>query len=278
MKITKLITIEYFKLRKQLFFWLISGFILLFFLMSAIKIGSMDFTLDLFFPGSKDINSSKFFMFPYVWQTFSWIAGWINHLWAFFIIVFITNEFNYKTARLQIITGLPRKEFLFSKFLTILLIPLVIVLLIIVLGLVHGFKYTENVSFGLVVSHSIYIFSYYLQALAYMTIALLISMLVESTGASIVVYIGYLFVEAIVRFALKISGAVGISYFLPAKNFSLLTPRPPVTVALSQNAIQQMPINDITSPVPLLLTIAVSMTYIALFLFLAWQILKKKKL
>ena len=246
--------------------------------MSAIKIGSMDFSVDLFFPGSQDVNSSKFFMFPYVWQTFSWIAGWINHLWTFFIIVFITNEFNYKTARLQIITGLTRKKFLFSKFLTILLLPLVIVLLIIVLGLIHGFKYTENASLGLIVSHSVYIFSYYLQAVAYMTMGLLIAMLVESTGASIVVYIGYLFIEAIVRFALKISGAVGVGYFLPAKNFNFLTPRPPLTVALSQNAIQQMPINDVTSPLPLLLTIGVSVVYIALFLFFAWQILKKKKL
>ncbi len=278
MKSSKLLVIEYLKLRKQLFFWLITGFILLFFLMSAIKIGSMDFSVDLFFPGSNDVNSRKFFMFPTVWQTFSWIAGWINHLWAFFIIVFVTNEFNYKTARLQIIAGLTRKEFLFSKLLTILLLPLLIVLLIIVLGLVHGFKYTENANFSLIVSHSIYIFSYYLQAIAYMTMALLIGIIVESTGASIVVYIGYLFVEAIIRFALKISGAIDVIYFLPAKNFNLLTPRPPVTVALSENAIQQMPINDVTSPVPLLITIIVSIVYIGLFLFFAWQILKKKKL
>ena len=69
--------------------------------------------VDITAPG---FSTKKMFMFPNVWEVFSWMASWFNLLFLGITVIVLTgNEFSFKTARMQIMNGLSRNEFLLGK-------------------------------------------------------------------------------------------------------------------------------------------------------------------
>ncbi|MBN2892558.1 MAG: hypothetical protein JXL97_11880 [Bacteroidales bacterium] len=273
----KLLKIELLKIKSYPVFWITFGLTVIIFVVVAIKGATLDFKFG-FFSNNADLDSSNYFKFPYVWGTFSWIAGWFSHLWALLIIILLGNEFNFRMLRQQQVYGLSRKDLLVSKTLLIFGLPLIIFIGVVIFSISFGLKYSESATFSMIFEKSFYSLTYYLQSITYMTFAMLIVFLVGSTGLSLIVYLGYLFFEAIFRFILKQADLGGLNFFLPLKSVSSLTPRPSAEIALSENMQQQIQLNDNTLHFPILITILIGLFYFGLFWFLSYLIIKKKDL
>jgi len=224
------------------------------------------------------VDFEAYFRFPIVWQTVTYYSSWFYPLLSLLIIIITGNEFNFRTIRQNIIDGLTRTEFFYSKLIVIGLISLIITLISFISAFVIGISFSgtlENFHF----TELKYIFSFFIQTVAYLSLAFLISLLLKGVGASIVVFLGYFIFELIVKAYFSIL-SLNFAIFLPAKVFSNLTPAPSVTtmiknkeliVAINENLKTSSELNFSTN-------LFITLIYVIIFLFFSYQIINKKDL
>lgn len=132
--------------------------------------------------------------FENTWQTTSYATGFLLILPALLIIILVTNEFSFRTSRQNIIDGWSRHEFVVVKMVLALIISLISTLLVLVTASVFGLFSGSSFSLN-GFSHVGYFF---LKALSYNMIAILIAVLIRRTGFAIGLYFIYLGAENIV--------------------------------------------------------------------------------
>lgn len=216
----------------------------------------------------EDIKSFEYLQFPYVWKTFTWIAGWFNHLWALVIIISIANELKLDSLKKETEENISW-DFFKSKLRFYLLIPLFIVVLILLFALFFGIKYTPELIFSNVFKDIIFLFTYFIQAAGYICFAIMLFFLVKSSNIALILYLGYLLFEGILRFVMTQGGIGSLIYFLPMKSLSLLTPMP-IFSAVFNNLSQKF-----SSNFPILISLGVSIFYLVIFIIVIKRILRK---
>ena len=137
------------------------------------------------------LSSSSPYDFDSVWQTSSYVSGWLLLLPGLLLIMLITNEFSFRTHRQNIIDGWSREQFINVKIAMAVIVALVATLVVIITGLIFGFA--SGTSFSLTHFESVGFF--FLKALSYNMIALLIGVLVRKTGFAIGLFFVYLWFE-----------------------------------------------------------------------------------
>jgi hypothetical protein len=139
---------------------------------------------------------SKFnpYSFENTWQTTSYATGFLLILPALLIIILVTNEFTYRTNRQNILDGWSREQFITVKLLLAAILAVFTTLLVIITAL--GFALLSGSDFSLnSFSHVGYFF---LKALSYNLLAVLISVWIRRTGFAIGLYFIYLGAENII--------------------------------------------------------------------------------
>ncbi len=96
------------------------------------------------FGSQLNINRIPIYHFPDVWMNLIWCSGLLKIVLAIMVVISVTNEFQYRTLRQNIIDGLSRAEFLYSKILTNVLLSLMSVVMIFIIGLATGLIYTPS--------------------------------------------------------------------------------------------------------------------------------------
>ena len=214
----RLLKIEVQKYLSYTTFWVLIGLHLVLLSLSI-------FIASKFDVGKLSIDSFKFFQFPLVWRTVSYISSWFNVLLTIMLIIFVGNEFTFKTYQQNVINGLSKAELIYSKLLLILAFSIYCLILNVLLSLSIGFYYTSNIDFFLVFQNTTFIAIYFLQTLAYMTFGLFLVTLFRNTALSIVLYfLNFIIIEPIVRNLFPDE----IGKFFPMKIITNLTPAPDV--------------------------------------------------
>ena len=219
----------------------------------------------------------KLYMFPDVWQYFTWIASWFNMLLVIIIIMLVGNEYNYKTFKQQVINSFDSFELIAEKTLSIVFISFYAFLLVFSSAIISGFIFTRELSFSVIFQNSGIILSYLLQTLAFMMIGMLIVFLFKNTALSIVLFILYRFlIEPIIRSFFNKDFRI----FFPSKLISSLTPLPDAfKFNYESSNIDLITTEEITafSPEAWLHHFLV-ITYLLIFLFISYQLIKKQNL
>lgn len=149
--------------------------------------------------------------FENTWQTTSYATGWLLMLPALLLIILVTNEFTYRTNRQNIIDGWSRYEFINVKLMMALITAVVCTLLVIITALVFGFLSGSNFSL-----HSVsHVGFFFLKALSYNLLAVLLSVWIRRTGFAIGLYFIYLGAENIISqlldvWSMKIKSDTGV--------------------------------------------------------------------
>jgi ABC-2 type transport system permease protein len=129
--------------------------------------------------------------FDKTWQTTSYAAGWLLLLPALLLIILLTNEFTFRTHRQNIIDGWSRQQFIQVKIVMALIAAVLSTILVFLTALTFGlFSGSSFSTYG--ISHVGYFF---LKALSYNMIAILISVLIRRTGFAIGVFFIYMGLE-----------------------------------------------------------------------------------
>ena len=272
-----IIKIELQKIKSYTGFWIISSIIIGLFIFTAVISGLFDIKF-ITEQTINEIDIKNYFRFPYIWNTFTWLVKWFSRLLALVIIILIGNEFNYRTFKQHLVDGLSRNQLLFGKFFIVLILTLVMFFTTSIIILAFGLSFTENLTFSLIIENSYFIFTSFLEAIAYMSLAMLVVLLLKNTALSIIVYLAYFLFEGLLRLIFRIIGfADTISYF-PIKVFSNLTPYTKLSVALSPEFQGQA--DAIKNPFDIGISyefnVVLAIIYISLFIGLSFLIIKKK--
>ena len=136
----------------------------------------------------------------------------------------ITNEYNYKTHRQNVIDGWSRNQFMAAKFIDILLVSLLITILYIAVSIIIGLSNSGA-------SNDVWRFSYYtglfaLQTIAQLSIAFLIGFLVKRAFIALGLFIFYFIILENILVGLARNYANDIGRFLPLEISDRLIPLP----------------------------------------------------
>ncbi|MFZ1786302.1 MAG: ABC transporter permease, partial [Ferruginibacter sp.] len=125
--------------------------------------------------GSQLLFSGSPFDFDAVWKTVSYYGGYFLMLPALLMVILISNEYSYKTHRQNIIDGWSRFEFLKVKLGLALVFALASTLVIVLTALLFGAF--SGTAFS--VNGFANVGYFFLKALTYNLVAILISILVK---------------------------------------------------------------------------------------------------
>ena len=212
----RLIKIDFRKYFYNRSFWILAC--LYFLLIVLVFAGTEGFINKIMHNAGKNspiaIPDFSLYSFPYVWHNLAFLAGFFKIFPALIIIIFITNEFGYKTIRQNVMAGMSRGEFLLSKVLFVFLFSLASSLVLFFTALILGLLHTEAVTTTLIFQKMYFVAAYFLELFTFSIMALMIAFLVKKQGLSIGVLALYFYViEPLVAYKLPDS----VSYYLPVK-------------------------------------------------------------
>ena len=196
------------------------------------------------------------YSFPSVWQATANISSFLLFIPGLILIISVTNEYSYKTHRQNIIDGLTRRQFIVVKIMSAAILSLISTCLVTLTAFIFGMADGSN-AFSFEGFH--YIGYYFLEAMSYIMVALLMAVFFKRGGLSIGVFFAYsLILEQIVVLILnKYTNYFG--RYLPLETNDILTPFP---------RVDQI-INRLTSNTPDYTTFFIlALVYLAAYLFI----------
>lgn len=260
-----LLKIDLKKLTSYRTFWVICG--LYFFTLGMATASGMEFLkwLASFVEGfgqSININRIPLYHFPDVWQNLAWSSGLLKIMIGIMVLISITNEYSYRTVRQNIIDGLSRKEFLYSKIMTNLLLSVLSMVLVFLIALVTGLIYSPHLSSYMFKGVEFYP-AYFLEVFAFLSFSLMLGIFIQRSGLSIVLLLNSYLIELIIKENID-EFVPQIIQFFPLESIMNLVPMP-----FARYAFQE--IQDYVS----MTAVAIALVWIFLFNYFSYLKLKK---
>lgn len=223
-----LLKIDLKKLTSYRTFWVVCG---LYFITLAFSTASgMEFlkwvarTFEEF--GSKlNINRIPLYHFPDVWLNLIYFSGLFKIVLAIMTVISITNEYQYRTVRQNVIDGLSRWQFLSTKILTNLLLSFLSVIMILIISFATGLIYTPVINWDFVFADMEFLIAYFLEIFAFLSYALMLGVLVQRSGLTIILLLLSNMLEIIVRENVD-EYVPWLIQFFPMESISNLVPFP----------------------------------------------------
>jgi len=162
--------------------------------------------------------------FPDIWQNVTYVYSYpiVKIFLAMVIVLSVSNEFSYKTVRQNIIDGMSRTDFLISKLSTTLLLSLGSALLVFLTCLLTGMIYSPAIEFADILQGLQFVFVYFLDLLAYLLFAVLLTVLLKRSALTIFILLIYRPIELILIATLPDQIEVIGEYFPMQANANLI--------------------------------------------------------
>lgn len=216
----KLLKIEWRKLRGHNFFWIGMGLYALCMVLLITGFGSIELIQGQNEEGalikSQSFGEAGLYKLPYIWQNITYLAGFFKIIPSFLLILFVSNEYQYRTLRQNIIDGLSVGQFYWSKMISVLGFAIFSFLVIGITGLIIALMYNVEADFSEYVSHIDYLVAFFAEVLFMITFAVFLTLLFKRSTISIIVILAYYFIiEPIAGFVLNRYVAENAGTYLP---------------------------------------------------------------
>jgi ABC-type transport system involved in multi-copper enzyme maturation permease subunit len=253
-----LLHIEYKKIIPYPTFWAIFG---MFFIFTPIVFyGAGQIKIDIL-----PIDFATLYKFPNVWNNITYIASWFNLFIGMLMVILVCNEFTFKTFRQHVIDGQSKADFIVSKILLMTSFAIICTVYLFIVGGLFGVLSGSDGSFS---SHLNFLIVYFIQALGYMSVGLIIAVIVRSSALSIILLMCSILVENMISLLVPES----IGQYFPMKIISNLTPFPTPEGVM----VEQMKNSVLQEVMSLNTTLAFAVIYVLAFWAIAYFILTKK--
>ncbi|WP_029037831.1 ABC transporter permease [Salinimicrobium xinjiangense] len=276
----RLLNIEYHKLRysKSSKVLIATYFILITFiaLIASIefKFGGVQFR----------VADQGIFNFPYIWHFNSYIAAILKLFLAIVIVSMVSNEYSNRTIKQNLIDGLSKKEFIFSKFLTVVSFAFFSTIFLFVVSLILGLSFSDYTEFSIIFSDLEYLLAYFIKLTGFFAFCMFLGILVKRSAFAL----GFLFVwwilESIARGVMEYklfrdsNIAENIAQFFPLESMSLLVKEPFSRLNIIQSAATQLGSEFSKDYGVYWYQLLIVMAWIAIFVYLSYFLLKKRDL
>lgn len=210
----------------------------------------------------KMVVGDKPYAFPKVWQATSYMSSYLLFIAGLIMIISVSNEYSFKTHRQNIIDGLSRTQFILVKLVDGLLLAVASTILVTLTAVFFGFfEGHTTLSFD----GFEYILYFFLQALSYCWLAILLAILFKRSGISIGVFFLYtVILENVLALILNRAFPqdfflTGTGNYLPIQSSDELIPFPAFEMIKKQ----------ITTPVNVTVQLVLVFAYLAAYFILS---------
>lgn len=179
----RLLRIEWHKISANRTFKVLSTIYLV--IIAVISLGVMPFfrwlkyKLGEFDVDQLDPTMLPFYEFPDIWQNLTFVTIYFKVFLALSLIYAITNEYNYRTIRQNVIDGMSKHEFIWSKILMAGALSLASTVTLFVFGMITGFMYSYDTSISVIFEDIFFLGVFFLQLFAYLLFVMMLATLVK---------------------------------------------------------------------------------------------------
>ncbi|WDF58676.1 ABC transporter permease [Flavobacterium sp. KACC 22758] len=238
-----------------------------------------------------DIGPFKFhlaemgiFNFPFIWHFNTYVAAILKLFLAIVIVSMMANEYSYGTLKQNLIDGLSKKEFILSKFLTVVLFAFISTVFIFVMSLILGLIFSSYTEIGIIFSDLGYLLAFFVKLTGFFSFCLFLGILVKRSAFALGFLLVWNIIETIIRGFLAFKVFPGsdidkkITQFLPLESMSNLIVNPGPRLSLLKNIGSQMGIDtDIDYSVSYF-AILIVLVWTFLFIYFSYKLLKNRDL
>lgn len=241
-----------------------------------------------------DIGSAKYglidqgiFNFPYIWHVNTYVAGIFKFFLLFIIVSMMANEYNYKTLKQNLIDGLSKREFILSKFYTIIVFALVATIFVFIISLILGLIYSDFNEIGIIFSGLSYIFAFFIKLVGFFSFGLFLGILIKRSAFAVAAMIVWLIVENMIKGylhwffkGLKNTDEVinSIIQFFPLEAMANLIKEPITKLNAVKSIVSQIDTSFSKNYEVSFLNIIIVLVWIAIFIYSSFVLLEKRDL
>lgn len=224
------------------------------------------------------------FNFPYIWHFNTYIAAILKLFLAIVIVSMMSNEYSYRTLKQNLIDGLSKKEFVLSKFLTVLLFSAVSTLFIFIVSFILGMAFSDYKEIGIIFSGLQYVGAYFLKLVAFFSFCLFLGVLVKRSAFALGFLIVWQIFEMLVYGILKwkvfkeTDIADNIATVFPLNAMSNLIKEPFSRLGAVQSAASQLGEGITKSYEVGYINVTITLIWTILFIYWSYAILKRRDL
>ena len=164
----RLLHIEWIKLwnNRSSRFLIISYFVLL---TSIALIAAIKFDIG---PIKFHLADQGIFNFPYIWHFNTFITAIFKLFLAIVIVSMMANEYSNKTIKQNLIDGLSKKEFIGSKFLTVITFAFVSTAFVFVVSMILGLIYSDFTEFSIIFRDLEFLLAFFIKLVGFFSFCL----------------------------------------------------------------------------------------------------------
>jgi len=236
-----------------------------------------------------DIGPIKFhlaemgiFNFPYIWHFDSYIAAIFKVFLAIVIVSMMANEYSYKTLKQNLIDGLSKKEFILSKFYTVLVFSGVSTLFLFAVSLILGLIFSNYTEIGIIFSDLEYLLAFFVKLVGFFSFCLFLGILVKRSAFALGFLFVWQFIEGIVfgllRWKTDAEFASSVMRFFPLNSMSNLIKQPFSRLNAVQSVANQVGEKFDFDYAVHWYDVIIVLGWTAVFIFLSYRLLKSRDL
>jgi len=139
------------------------------------------------------------FNFPYIWHFNTFVTAFFKLFLAIVIVSMMSNEYSNKTIKQNLIDGLSKKEFVLSKFLTVISFSLISTLFVFVVSIILGLIYSDYNEISIIFSDLEFLLAFFVKLMGFFSFCLFLGVLVKRSAFALGFLILWQVFEGFVR-------------------------------------------------------------------------------
>ncbi|MDC7993968.1 ABC transporter permease [Altibacter sp. HG106] len=224
------------------------------------------------------------FNFPFIWHFNTWVAAILKIFLAIVIVSMMSNEYSYRTLKQNLIDGISKKEFILSKFITVVGFAAISTVFVFIVSMILGLSFSDYTEMSIIFSDLDYLLAYFIKLVGFFSFCLFLGILVKRSAFAIGFLVIWWIVESIVYGLMKwqfFKGtdiAENVSQFFPLEAMSNLIKEPFTRLGAVQSAANQLGESFTKNYDVSYIAVAITLVWTFLFIYWSFLILKKRDL
>ena len=224
------------------------------------------------------------FNFPFIWHFNTYVAASLKFFLAIVIVSMMANEYSYGTLKQNLIDGMSKKEFILSKFITVVLFAFISTAFVFIMSIVLGLSFSSYNEFGIIFSDMQYLLAYFVKLVGFFSFCLFIGILIKRSAFAI----GFLFVwflvekisYGIIKFEIFNKNPIvdDVYAFMPLESLSNLIVEPFTRLNAIKNIQQAVGENGYKDYSIHFTSILIVVVWTIIFIYSSYLIIKKRDL
>jgi ABC-type transport system involved in multi-copper enzyme maturation permease subunit len=224
------------------------------------------------------------FNFPFIWHFNTYIAAILKLFLAIVIVSMMANEYSYGTLKQNLIDGLSKKEFILSKFLTVLLFSFCSTVFVFVMSLILGFSFSSYTELSIVFSGMVYLVAFFVKLVGFFSFCLFLGILVKRSAFALGFLLVWNIIEGIAKGILSFKifpdnkTADYITQFFPLESMSNLIVEPFSRLSVIKTIGSQIGVDSIKNYSVPFSAIIIVLSWSIIFMLFSYKLLKSRDL